>query len=74
MADMMKRELNGERGLLVAILYQAVDDYKRGRAEDMEDVEQFIESTWYEDILSHLGFPPTLKPEVMIKLNPAAAD
>lgn len=52
--------LNGERGLLVAIIYSAHKDARRGRA----DAIQFFRSEWYREILGWLGLPETFLPEM----------
>lgn len=56
---------SGERGLLVAVITQAVNDATGRNDEHKATAEQFFMSEQYRNYLTWLGLPVDWQPEVL---------
>ena len=56
--------LNGARGLLCAVVAQAVNDLHTGSAAQRQDARQYFEGPLFAHHLIHLGIAPDLVPDL----------
>lgn len=56
--------LNGPRGLLVAVVAQAVNDLCSGTAEQRQDARRYFDSPLYAHHLNYLDLVPDLVPDL----------
>lgn len=66
--------LNGERGLLTAIVAQALNDLHTGTQEQRRDARRYFASAEYRSHLTWLGLAPDLLPEGVTPAGAAAGD
>ena len=57
------QKLTGDRGLVVAIIAQAVRDYYSRNSQDKASAVSYFASPWYQEHLNWLGLEPTMLPE-----------
>ena len=56
--------LNGERGLLCAVLVQALNDYHAGTPAERQDARRYFASDVYRTHLTLLDLAPDLMPDL----------
>lgn len=57
MKRIMRRNLNGERGLLTAVIAQAVKDWRSGTKRKRRNARKYFKSATYKYHLSLLDLP-----------------